>query len=214
MRFYLDYIVYESLPGASVDGEMLVIGSENFDASRDPHLTFSPGWVLSDAWESNAMLTRTPGSNVTVSFNGTEIQLYGDLNSTESSNRATYQVDDASPQSFQLFRGTPAGASFTNQMLFNISQLSPDTEHTIVVTLTGTHESMSLTVDYFLVRSLTGEEQASRTSQDPIQTSPSAAQPNRTAAVIGGTVGGVSAILIVAIALLLWIKRKRNQKQV
>jgi len=70
MRFYLDYIVYESLPGASVDGEMLVIGSENFDASRDPHLTFSPGWVLSDAWESNAMLTRTPGSNVTVSFNG------------------------------------------------------------------------------------------------------------------------------------------------
>ncbi|KAK7455729.1 hypothetical protein VKT23_010762 [Stygiomarasmius scandens] len=211
MGFYLDYILYETLPGASVDGEMLVIGSGAFEASKDPHLVFSPGWAVNESTSSGAMSTNTPGSNVTVKFNGTEIALYGDLYGLQNSNLATYQIDNQPPKPFPLFH--PGVHVYTNQMLFNISSLSSDSEHTVVVTHAGTHDAAPLAIDYFLVHSLTAEEQSPIVSLSPGPSSPPS-NHNKIGAVIGGTIGSVVAVGIMGVVLLLWMRKRKSREEV
>jgi hypothetical protein len=71
-HFLFDYIVYEPLPGASVDGETLQIGNGQAiypqgSQLQDSHFSLSSGWRFTD---SDTTFTATPGSSVTVKFNG------------------------------------------------------------------------------------------------------------------------------------------------
>jgi len=67
--FMIDYIVYETVPDAPVDGDILQMGNNviQFTEGQDPHLSFSPGWASNS---NNAVWTSTPGSYATLKFNG------------------------------------------------------------------------------------------------------------------------------------------------
>ncbi|THU95559.1 hypothetical protein K435DRAFT_124880 [Dendrothele bispora CBS 962.96] len=67
--FYVDYVVYEALADAPIDGEILRIGDGqmNMRSSPDPHLSFGAGW---ETGNGGMVSTVTPGSSVTVRFNG------------------------------------------------------------------------------------------------------------------------------------------------
>ncbi|KAK7472130.1 hypothetical protein VKT23_000252 [Stygiomarasmius scandens] len=215
---FVDYIVYETLPGASVDGEILQMGNGDVDfpANRDQHLSFSPGWVENLSFAN--ICTDTPGSFVTVKFNGTGIQFYGELVAKNlASNRMIYQLDDQDPEEFQLL--TPGdGHNRKHQMLFEAQSLSPG-EHTVAVTHNGTAPGMPLIVDYFLVTSLTSEEQAliSSTPSDVPSGPSSTDSPNhqQRVAVIGGAIGGslLFSLIVAGAALFLWMRNRRRQKE-
>ncbi|KAK7472132.1 hypothetical protein VKT23_000254 [Stygiomarasmius scandens] len=216
---FVDYIVYETLPGASVDGEILQMGNGDIDfpANRDHHLSFSSGWVET-ARPFADIFTVTPGSSVTVKFNGTGIQFYGELVAQNlASNPMIYQLDDQDPTEFQLL--TPGdGINRTHQMLFEMQSLSPG-EHTVAVTHNGTASGMPLIVDYFLVTSLTSEEQALISSiPSDVPSGPSSTDSpshHQRAAVIGGAIGGslLFSLVVAGAALLLWMRNRRGQKE-
>ncbi|THU91823.1 hypothetical protein K435DRAFT_800964 [Dendrothele bispora CBS 962.96] len=234
---FVDYIVYETLPDASVDGDILQIGNGDIDfpADRDQHLSFSPGWVENARPFAN-IFTYTPGSAVTVKFNGlfvsspihkmltsldligTRIQFYGELmgqGAQLASNPMTYQLDDQDPQGFQLF---PFGDGFnrTHQILFDMYSLSPG-EHTVVVTHNGTASGMPLIVDYFQVTSLTSQEQASLTSNSVPSSLPSAPSSDSShqhkSAIIGGAIGGSLLFSLITVGAVVFFWRRRQRKK-
>jgi hypothetical protein len=78
-RLFFDYLVYEPLRGAPIDGDVLQIGngdsnyadlSESHGHLQDENLMFSPGWDLTSSTPSRAAITPEPGAFVTVKFNG------------------------------------------------------------------------------------------------------------------------------------------------
>ncbi|KAF9255275.1 hypothetical protein L218DRAFT_1008754 [Marasmius fiardii PR-910] len=203
-RAYFDYILFETLPNAAVDGEKLEIGNSLFDAGKDPHLEFSPGWSVNTT--TGRMSTSMPGANVTVRFNGTDLQLYGSLDDFKS-NTATYQVDSQPPQPFPLLAPPLLAARrLTNQMLFDTSSLEPG-EHSVVVTLTGQAENMPLALDWFQVTSLTAAEQLSLANQSPSTHS----HHYPVGAIVGGVIGGLIVMVLGIIFLWIWIRRSQRR---
>ncbi|KAK7438208.1 hypothetical protein VKT23_018138 [Stygiomarasmius scandens] len=100
-----------------------------------------------------------------------------------------------------------------------MSSLSPG-EHTVVVTHNGTTSGMPLTIDYFLVTSLTAAERVSLESTSTSAPTPTSSSPNSPPSqpstlkhdskkvIIGGTLGGVAALCLVALLIFLWTKRR------
>jgi hypothetical protein len=75
-RFYFDYIVYEPLPDASVNGDVLQIGNQEVEylsgmPLQDSHFTLGTGWNFTTDLTT---MTTTPGSSVTLKFNGSYVQ--------------------------------------------------------------------------------------------------------------------------------------------
>jgi hypothetical protein len=73
-RFYFDYIVYEPLPDASVNADILQIGNREVQypsgvgpVLQDSHFILSSGWNFTNDLTT---MTTIPGSSVTVKFNG------------------------------------------------------------------------------------------------------------------------------------------------
>ncbi|THU86993.1 hypothetical protein K435DRAFT_782680 [Dendrothele bispora CBS 962.96] len=212
---FVDYIVYETLPDASVDGDILQMGNGDIDfpANRDQHLSFTPGWVETARPFAN-IFTYTPGSSVTVKFNGTGIQLYGEFMGQGTQlalNPMIYQLDDQDPMVFQLFPFGD-GLNRTHQILFDIHSLSPD-EHTVVVTHNGTASGMPLIVDYFQVTSLTSDEQASLSSGMPSSLPSPPPRHQQKSAIIGGAVGGALLFSLVAVGAVIFLWKRNRQRQ-
>ena len=69
LPFFFDFLVYESLPDAPLDGDVLQMGNSFYDftETQDPHFSFGPGW---QNIYNQAKTTSTPGSSVTIKFNG------------------------------------------------------------------------------------------------------------------------------------------------
>ncbi|THU85191.1 hypothetical protein K435DRAFT_843351 [Dendrothele bispora CBS 962.96] len=206
-----------SLPDTLLDGDTIQLGTTDTAVMNSPDVVYSSGWSPRPVSLNDAVSTTTPGSFVTVRFNGTSIQMYGELLVEQnSSNSATYQVDDSPPHQFGLFPPTGnTSKNWTHQRLVDIDSLSPEEEHTLVVKHNGSTTGMPLTIEYFLVNSLTQEQQASLTL-GPNSTSPASPSANRHSRgeIIGGIVGGV--VLLVILLALLWIwmkKRQRNQNR-
>ncbi|KAF5356695.1 hypothetical protein D9758_013735 [Tetrapyrgos nigripes] len=226
--FYLDYLVYEPLPdawldgGGDGDGGVLQIGNAETElaptiaSDGDHRFELGSGWQTGPFGEN--FNTTVPGSMVTVRFNGTEIQLYGDLSGT-SSNTATYQLDDEEPKLLQLVPQSRSGQAFTKQQFFNLSSLSSTEEHTLVVKHNGTADGMPLSFNYFLVTSLTVAERAARTENSNSSLTPSASDAPSSnhskplGAIIGGTVGSIVALAVFAIVAFVFIKRHRTRRR-
>ncbi|KAF5362891.1 hypothetical protein D9758_007150 [Tetrapyrgos nigripes] len=220
--FFLDYILYQPVVDGGLgdetspdqngtDGEvMMMIGRGPFgtllDDASEHYLTFSSGWQLDD--DRASMLTRTPGAFVSVAFNGTGIQLYGDLGEESSlSNIAKYQLDDQESQTFPLLPPNDGSDLFFFQQLFNISGLSPLEEHTLVVTHNGTKTGMALSLDHFVV------ERASTSSFTATSSTPSAESSGgpSTGTIVGGTIGGVILLILLLSVAVFCIRRRRRQ---
>ncbi|KAF9255867.1 hypothetical protein L218DRAFT_1008042 [Marasmius fiardii PR-910] len=182
---YLDYIVYEVPPDARINGDVLRIGANQngtLPALQDQHLIFSGRWFSNDS--TGAATAYIPGSSVSMKFNGTQIQLYGEIINASSPTTAQYQVDGGPQHDFFLTRST---TSKTNQLLLNVPSLTP-TEHTLTVTLGGGSDDMPLLLSYFLVTSTTSSLSPNPTSSLPF---PIPAQYTSKAAIVGGVVGGI-----------------------
>ncbi|KAF5357646.1 hypothetical protein D9758_007435 [Tetrapyrgos nigripes] len=105
------------------------------------HLEFSDGWEKPLA--INTIFTKTPGSSVTLRFNGTAVEMYSALNSTSSklSTTVTRQLDDEAPECFSLIPSDSSISSYiSDQLLFNLSSLSPG-EHTLVLINNLAHDA-------------------------------------------------------------------------
>ncbi|KAE9385289.1 hypothetical protein BT96DRAFT_601370 [Gymnopus androsaceus JB14] len=154
--WFFDYLTYESLPNPILNGEMLQAGNQQLIPSANySMLSFGPGWVNQE--QDDSIETNVVGSEVTINFNGTQLALYGDLNSNVS-NTAPYQVDERAPVGFEI-QGSGTSSTLTNTALFN-TDLSIE-EHKVVVTFNGSTSGNPLDINYFLITSLTQAEQAS-----------------------------------------------------
>ncbi|KAK7434549.1 hypothetical protein VKT23_020158 [Stygiomarasmius scandens] len=191
--FMIDYIVYETVPDAPVDGDILQMGNNviQFTEGQDPHLSFSPGWASNS---NNAVWTSTPGSYATLKFNGTGVQLYGEL-AGDSSNVATYRVDDQEPKSFELF--PHSSVNVTHQMLFNLSSLTPG-EHELVVMHNGTPSGMP----------------SPSTGFCPLPSPPSVPSSHTpSGAIVGGVIGALAILGLLSLLIFVCLKRRRRRLQ-
>ncbi|KAF5371645.1 hypothetical protein D9758_003570 [Tetrapyrgos nigripes] len=229
---YMDYFVYEALsPDSALDGDILQItdrpqasasgGSRSSTQNPyDGYLSWSVGWERG-VNDTNTALTTTPGSAVTINFNGTALQLYGQLTS-QTPRSATYQLDGGNlEQVFQSSNTLPPGISltgtapYTHQLLLNLPSI-PSGTHTLVLTHNGTTESMPLMIEYFLVTSLTQEEQTGISSSTPNPTpspaSHSSSSSSQRGKMIGGIVGGLVAPLVLGLMVFLWSRRRQRRR--
>ncbi|KAF5366433.1 hypothetical protein D9758_009767 [Tetrapyrgos nigripes] len=224
--FYLDYLVYEPLPvalldgggmaGGDGDGGVLQIGNAETGLAPTIASEENHGFELGSGWQTGGQnfSTTAPGSVVTVRFNGTEILMYGDL-SGNSSNAATYQLDNEDPKILQLFPKVKSGQAFTKQQFFNLSSLSPAMEHTLVVKHNGTADGMPLSFDYFLVTSPTAAERGGFSSASPggplWDFSGDHSKP--VGAIVGSTFGGIVAIALITIVVFFLIRKHRTRRR-
>ncbi|THU85253.1 hypothetical protein K435DRAFT_806064 [Dendrothele bispora CBS 962.96] len=197
--FSIDYIVYESLPNSPVSGEYLQLGNKAFQAQNDS-INFSTGWT----WSGNTTLTSIPGSSATLSFNGSEVTVFGEWNG--SSNVASYLLDNSSTPVPLELQATSPEKLLTNQVLLNLSasHLNPG-KHTLVLTFDGISDGTPLSIDYVLVKSLTTKEQEPLTTASatpfPSQTTTISHSPNRSRIIVGSIVPAVVLMLLAAIFL-------------
>ncbi|THU97659.1 hypothetical protein K435DRAFT_965381 [Dendrothele bispora CBS 962.96] len=211
--FALDYIVYETMPNATpANSTVIQLGNNMVAESQDPHLVYGPGWVdTGDGTKS----TNIPGSYLKVNFTGTAVSLYGVVGHGNISNAATYQLDDNPAQTFQLLPSLASSESddslaFTDQQLFNLSSI-PAQGHMLVITHNGTSAGVPLEIQYLLVTS--SPPAPPTVSDQPIQTTPSPGgkHPN-TEAIIGGVVGGVFFLTLIALVTV-YISKKKGESE-
>ncbi|KAF5332908.1 hypothetical protein D9758_017000 [Tetrapyrgos nigripes] len=232
-NFYLDYIlIRETIPNPTPDvsstpgsgGLAFRIPSpwetlfDELDASEG-QIEFSSGWLLNTTFSNVFPCTRTPGSSMTYTFNGTSLQLYGDLGViTSTSNMAMYQLDDQPPQSIPLL--PPDDGPFWYQQFFNLSGLSPTEEHKVVITHNGTATGMALALEWFSVErsSPQGLASSATPSSSPTPTPTSSVlgttgNHHLKGGVIGGIVVGVVALIfVVGICSRVWMQRRRKNQ--
>ncbi|KAK7450602.1 hypothetical protein VKT23_012912 [Stygiomarasmius scandens] len=224
VQLFVDYIIYEPSPNDPVDGDVLQIIANQvpefspIQFGSELSLSWSSGWEAND---TSPAITTTPGSNVTVTFNGTALQLYGELSGTLPNN-ATYQLDGQTVGAIDLIPLSIAEeVPFTHQLLLNISSLSP-AEHMLVMAHNGSPTGMPLTIESFLLTSLTTQQQAALSPPSPQSPStPSSTSPpipsghtSRHHLSTGGIIGVVlgSLVLVGLCALLLWLRSRRHWK--
>ncbi|KAK7450601.1 hypothetical protein VKT23_012911 [Stygiomarasmius scandens] len=216
---YLDYILYEPLPDVPInDGALLQIGNslvysslsdeQPFEAS---HFSVSSGWRI-DGVQNETLSTQSPGSSITVKFNGTEIDFYGQTN---TSSTVTYQLDDQAMLPIP-FQSNELPASLHLQR----SSLAPG-EHTLVVMTESNASKTDMTVNYFLVQAPNTQSQDPQTnpplssSTPTTSTSPSSpavqtSGDHSTGGIVGGLIGGL--LLFGIASYLLWARNHRRKK--
>ncbi|RXW16747.1 hypothetical protein EST38_g9101 [Candolleomyces aberdarensis] len=182
---YVDQVQYQT--AATAD-----IGSVWTDISqRDGRVNFSPGW------EEDGLLkwTYTPGAWLTFDFVGTGVIWAGYTPDNPGAGRGLgqYLVDDqVAPTNFDIpLRGGP----FFNQPYFHVSGLSPG-PHRLQVTNAGNTNTAALGVTHIYLKN------------SPIS-------KRDTGKVIGGAVGGSigAVLLLLAIMIFIWRRRRLNQQQ-
>ncbi|KAF5345684.1 hypothetical protein D9758_013073 [Tetrapyrgos nigripes] len=223
--FFLDYILYEPISTGlnGEDGEeVMMIGNPLetlFAASSEYYVVdFNSGWAVNDHFPS--VDTRTPGASVTVDFNGTSIQLYGNLGvGSNLSNSAIYQLDDQPEQSFPLVPPFDGSNLFFIQQFFNLPGLSPTEEHRLVVKHNGTEEGMALSLDYFVVETVapgTVVSSAPLNHSSPSPSSPVSVTTGKHhlgAGALGGIIAGAVVLLVLCgIGSCLWLKSRRKAR--
>ncbi|KAF7351992.1 hypothetical protein MVEN_01161400 [Mycena venus] len=217
---FLDYFIYNTTSAA---GKTVL-----FD-DNDASLAYSPDWQANTDSDSSLQGTEhvstSAGAWVSLSFEGTQISLYGP--SGQNGLQASVVIDGSDSQSGVITRPKKQSQLFTSSVL-------PLGHHIMNVTLlTGD----STAIDYFLVAStlgppttvttlpLTGTSvslppspstPASDGTQTPVSSSlvPShGSKASSIAAIVGGAVGGLALLLLVLVAVLMWGRRSRRVNQ-
>lgn len=163
-------------------------------------------------------------------MSGTSVAWYyaiaSDASTTSSS--ATFTLDDGAPQTIAIpGRGASQTSNWYNQFLYQ-SEDYPMGSHTLTVTYEGDASSSPLTLQYLVVQNGTALSSTSSSSTSaqsgttPVHSSastsapslPSASSQNSTktplAAIIGGTLGGIIFLLVVAFLFVFLRRRKKS----
>lgn len=188
---------------------------------NDPRLTYQGPWTLaSDSAGNTFHSTVTPGSTVSLSFNGSGIVAFGSIAQSSATNpppTIDYILDDEDP----VTRNEPQAASkIQNQPLFEISSLSHD-EHTLVINITLAGAPFIL--DSFFVfpnnksdvslekPSSSKPPLASSTSSLSGGSSPRLGVSEAALEIMAGVLGSVIIILLCVLLYLLILLRRRSR---
>ncbi|KAE9393297.1 hypothetical protein BT96DRAFT_226808 [Gymnopus androsaceus JB14] len=209
--WFLDYIVFESLPNPMTNGEILQAGNGYLTSPGNySMLAFGP-----QAETSTEEFAVTPDANATMKFNGTSLSLYGGLiglSIDPSNTSAYYQIDDQDPVVFQAPTVSPFQNNAQPGPLFTASNLTVG-EHsgTVMLVLNASGSivpAQAVTVDWFYVTSLTMAERASLPSSFN-QPSHSGHKLNVTE-IVPAVV--IPTLLLLMAAVLFCIKRAKQKK--
>ncbi|KAG6910372.1 hypothetical protein DXG01_011087 [Tephrocybe rancida] len=166
-----------------------------------PQIAYFGQWSPAGVAEEHNHTTHgswTKGSQATISFRGTSIEVYGTIgrehnNGDPAFSPVTTYMIDGNQASASTFTGTPGSGILFRQLFYQSSTLD-NGEHNLVVTLTNSNMN-AVWLDYFQVE----------------RSTPAVATGTIAGAVVGGVVG---LLLVITIGiLLLRISRLRRKIQ-
>ncbi|KAF9547852.1 hypothetical protein CPC08DRAFT_755414 [Agrocybe pediades] len=181
-------------------------------------------------WESSVHSTISPGASATFTFIGYQVWMWGTNPAGTGSNLLDVSIDGAAPTSLSQ---TSNGSAVYNVLYFN-SSIMTDSLHQIVVTNRGSTDNghTEFLLDRFefetaadvvayptstpAFSSPTGGPSSSSSgagaTPGPGSNPPTAHPVSKShTGVIAGTVIGVLALLVLALAYLLWRRRRQNK---
>ncbi|TFK96946.1 hypothetical protein BDV98DRAFT_597051 [Pterulicium gracile] len=235
--WYLDYMIYETpvqgqnvLSGPDIGNSSIQIIVDEADSRVrfDPPDAWNLAGVIPEH-ESTTHFTTRGGATSTFSFSGTGIEVYGTLGLEESQNpfNVSFSIDGKSAGTYQSIDVE----RILRRMPFFSSGVLPDSEHTLVATYM-TDGARTMFLDYFVydvtpsrllsgpsslsIPSPTSSTTPSAPQSSSIAADPSPKQPERSpndhipnqAAIVGGVVAGVIALLLLTLGLLFWFRRR------
>ncbi|KAG6905848.1 hypothetical protein DXG01_000402 [Tephrocybe rancida] len=158
----------------------------------DPSVSYKGNWVAlgpsiasPNEFDRTTHGVRDPGAQATIKFRGTSIAVFGTienfLGTAAAAPNSSYVLDNATPA---LFSGVPTskGSAFECLYYTSPSNLDPDVEHTLVVTLVSTGGN-----SFWLDRFAVGRAAATTTSQNPAPAPETTAAATTTTTESGGT---------------------------
>ncbi|KAK1227534.1 hypothetical protein PQX77_009441 [Marasmius sp. AFHP31] len=220
--WWLDKVEYVPLPTANLANEVLKI-----DGS-DPSMRYDNG---TGNWRSIAGLfngTGTTGASMNFQFNGTSVSLYGFNEGSDRDWQAgsgRYFVDNSGDTTFEVpaskfLPNTNNRTDWYNQLLFTTPKMEPGS-HEMVIAYTGVQKqgedpTQWFSVDYFYVTASEGGAQLNSTGTTagslPERTGTDGSSSN-TGAIIGGVVGGVAGLVLIALAICFFLRRRRTKRE-
>ncbi|TFK23873.1 hypothetical protein FA15DRAFT_756932 [Coprinopsis marcescibilis] len=223
--FYLDAIRYVPTPNLTENFHPTVLISHTDGAIR----YVEGNWLL---YSNSSMLTQSINSKLQVEFNGTRVTWFGRVPEDYplGDSTATYSIDGRTPVEFTVpsYPGDSANTTLFFQVLFETPTLSRGA-HSLEVVHHG--PAAPLVLDYLLVDngdityninsgpSLAGPEGLDPTSTNPGSNSPSqpvssADRPDPpTGAIVGGVVGGLAFIGMIAGLFYFFVWRDRSNER-
>ncbi|KAF8964431.1 hypothetical protein BDZ97DRAFT_1919114 [Flammula alnicola] len=196
--FLFDYIQY--VPSASVPLDQVSISVN----STDPQLIYSGQWQRS----ANGSSTIQDGATLSFYFTGMSLYWFGffALNAPFAFTTASYSIDGQDFIDFPLNAESPLAKD--NQLFFKTAQL-PAGQHNITLIYHGNNFTTPLTLESLVIQN----NVSTTTAASP---TPSASLPatgisghksKHSGAIAGGVVGGV-ALIVLAVLLLLFLRRR------
>ncbi|PFH50522.1 hypothetical protein AMATHDRAFT_60944 [Amanita thiersii Skay4041] len=211
-RFYLDYFLVTPSVLAPSKSNASTPKVEMID-DTDPRVGYSSSdWELGtigNAYMNSTHRPSTIGSTATVSFVGSSITAFASVNASQGMADVTFSVDGATPQvpippvDFQS-----QYAILSRQPYYQSPRLKYG-EHNLTIRARKVYPEFNL--DFFLVESSAGQG-ASATSLPPSSSTIGAAGVTRAGVVAGSVIGALAFLVILSLALLFWLRRRRCNK--
>ncbi|KAJ7231995.1 hypothetical protein C8J57DRAFT_1480807 [Mycena rebaudengoi] len=201
--FFLDQLTYTPPSGAAIDSAVLIY------PNTDPAVSYGSGWGPL-AYEN---ITQSKGAQVALNFFGTSVSLFGFI-PTELPHdpaSASYTIDGGQPVTFPLDGlSSKDSATSYNHLFFQTPTLKP-AFHNLVITHDGDQTKTPLVVASFYV---TNGTISKTTATSPDSPASSAGSPrtthSSTAAIVGGTIGCLALLVIIA-GLAFWCRKRRRR---
>jgi hypothetical protein len=190
--FYtLDYLTIGTRD--SKDSDLVIVDDDDPSVTYSSFLSGSHEYTL--PYRDSVHISDSPGSSATFTFNGSSIEVYGNIevSEQESTRVLSFQLDDRESEGYYSYT-----SNYKPSMLFySKSGLSAGLHTLRIESLT----SFRMTLDYFLYNS------------SSISTTTISSKKEPTGAIIGGVLGGVAAILSVLFLFLFYRRRGQPSDQ-
>ncbi|KAJ3514206.1 hypothetical protein NLJ89_g2501 [Agrocybe chaxingu] len=212
--FWFDSIQYTSSGGSTTNQSILI-------DERDEE--FRAG-LSEDVWHFTSGVgysSQVPNAAFTFNFSGSSLEYYGFIpdNFPRVDATATWAVDGGTPQEFAL-EATPPGTPLHRFQKFFQTDVYPIGDHRLQVVYQGDSTKTPLTLTNVIVgngttTTSTGIPSGSSAGAGPTGTSgtsgaATSGKSTNLGAILGGVLGGLALILLVA--LLFWLRRRRRRR--
>lgn len=176
-----------------------------------PAVTYTGEWTQvpsTTAFENTLHLTTQESAQVTVSFQGSSIELYGRYANAPF----IAQLDDTPPMSFEGFQVDLAPEQEHPQtLLYLMDSLNENQTHTVTITNSRSNINQPFFFDYAIVRSSKQSNNSTNTSTFLSSSSTRPSSLNR-GIIIGSVIGGVLGFLFLAFCGILLVRRYHPEK--
>lgn len=214
--FYLDFLTVLLPDDVNTGAERVIVDD------ADTQWKFQGAWTatrIPGNYLTTIHQTHPPGMSATLSFEGTDITVYGTINGRYSDLKPLgyFQVDNGEnltvvasdiPNEITL----NDGSILRNQQLFSATGLAPG-QHTLTVVVppnaaSPTSSTSPNNPDWYLDYAVYGPVGSG--SSNPSSPSPPPSAPPNVGAIAGGVVGGVVILGALVAAFILWRRKKRR----